>query len=230
MVKAKRLTHTIFSEKGIALPTDGMALKKKAPEPLIDRASRKRRGPDTTKPHRAVSPEDLPRIDWELDHAAYRLTEEEIKLFEEMLPNREVRWLLPVPRGNSDEEINARRNLSGEQVMVLRGKPICVMKEQKPSASRTARIGNLLHIWAEPKTGFDIREEESETLKVKLPVAVSAGAQAGKQEGLKGIRWDQDYVVYPLDETERVLCSLMKERELLWIVPVPGGEQGSDIV
>jgi hypothetical protein len=228
------LSRTLLGKAGIPLPTDGMRLRRgerpHLSEMFRSSASLHLEGPsqDTTVKRKLPMAQDLPDIQLRHEHKAYRLGIDEMGMCEEVLQERRIKWILPVPAGSTDSDKAIRHRLKGANIIHLRGVDYYVLEERHgfAQASKAARVGDVLHIWFEPKVDESAFEKPDITVKVRFKKEQPPGSKPGKKDGVRGIVWDKPYVTCVLDETEEsVLSGIMKERELLWMAPVPSEDK-----
>jgi hypothetical protein len=225
-----RLSETLLGRAGLPLSTDGMRLRKRE-LPDIGRVLRssvrlhlEEPSQDCTMKQQLPLSRDLPAIELGHAHKAYRLGTDEMGMCEEVFQERRLKWIVPVPAGSSDSDKAIRNRLKDADRIYLRGISYYVFEDRHgfAHASKAARLGDVLHIWFEPRNDYSVVEEGDVTVKVVLTKEQPPGSMPGRKGGVKGIVWDQPYVTYVLDQVEESISSnCMQERELLWLAPVP---------
>jgi hypothetical protein len=227
-MRRMRLSDTLIGKAGIALPTDGMSLRRQR-KPHLGYLFRKsadlhQEAPGTGGRMESLGSKEMPPIELGHKHKAYKLSKDEMGMCQDIFPESRLKWILPVPSGESDAERAVRRRLEGSRKLWLRGVPYYVFEDKHgfASASKAARVRDALHVWFEPRTDYSVVEEGDVTLKIVLSKEQPPGSKPGRKEGLRGIVWDEPYVTYVLSEIEeRIVSNAMGERELMWMAPVP---------
>ncbi|HSB46926.1 MAG TPA: hypothetical protein VLD37_02845 [Candidatus Bilamarchaeum sp.] len=120
-------------------------------------------------------------IPWNDQHSQFTLSEHELTMCEDILEERKLYWIVPVPEA-SDEKAAAR--FAKDTVVRLRGRAYHVIEgDGFAGARRIARLGNLVHSWPEAMTNYEFLESISTSLSaeykvasVEWPAALSGGS------------------------------------------------------
>ncbi|MEW6035471.1 MAG: hypothetical protein AB1529_02565 [Candidatus Micrarchaeota archaeon] len=165
----------------------------------------------------SISVEMVLGIPWDEAHATYRLDEGEISASESVLPERALRWLLPVPP--IDTEDAAGRSVldrfAKEPTVTLNGKRYYVISGEEgfADARRVARTGNTLHIWQSAMVDYEFLGERD-----------PSGATLMTGE------WSLDLRFHKLSEEEiAAFGHALPEGKPLWLHPLPDSAVQGDM-
>jgi hypothetical protein len=110
-------------------------------------------------------------LPWEDKHAEYRLSGREQEACEKDFPEKETKWVLPVPRRDSLEkgDIGILAQFAKETRREFNGREYYVVDAPFAGAKRVARTGCLLHIWPESSTDYEFLGEVSGGIDLSQP-------------------------------------------------------------
>ncbi len=161
----------------------------------------------------SISIELVLGLPWEDEHSQYRLSGREMQSCDRDLPEREVRWVLPVPpKGSGDKaERGVLERFSGETRREFNGKEYYIVEAPFAGARRVARTGCILHIWPETSTDYDFLGEVSGETGL-------AQAQTGD--------WSINMKARMLSPEEVAEYSkLLPDRKPVFVHPVPSSQE-----
>lgn len=160
----------------------------------------------------SISIELIFGLPWEDGHRLYTLTEREQEECEGALPEREKKWVLPVPPSDTkDKGQRAVLDLfSNETRRTFNGKEYYIVDAPFAGAKSVARTGKVLHMWSEAITDFEYLGEPSAGFDVNQP-------QTGE--------WAIGSVGVILSAEEAAQCALViPDRKPVFLHPVPKSE------
>ncbi len=111
---------------------------------------------------------EKPGLIWREGPRAQELSNAEFVECEVVLPEREKRWILPVPEGRTEDEQTILTSLAHMPQVKLQGRQYYILEGQFATSRRCARVGRELHYWKDEITdleflrerGIDAREYE----------------------------------------------------------------------
>ncbi len=159
-------------------------------------------------------------LPWKQDFIAHTLEGDELRDAAIVLPERAVRWLLPVPDAGSSEGAAKAlfRRFKDEPRLTIGGRSYFVFagKEGFAGAKWCARTGSLLQVWSEPGTDYSLEDSADGSSGSIRVLDTSKGAEGA------GIPWDEGHVRYMLQSEEYVASfAALPERAVRWLIPAP---------
>ncbi len=161
----------------------------------------------------SISIELMLGLPWEEQHSIYRLTDREQQECEKALPERETRWVLPVPPGDSKEkgEVAILAQFAHETRREFNGREYYIVQKPFGGAKRAARTGCLLHIWPESSTDYEFLGEVS--------------GETGLSQPMTG-EWSINMKCHIMSVEEISQCSsVLPEGKPVFLHPVPPSEE-----
>ncbi|MFH0885217.1 MAG: hypothetical protein V1861_05910, partial [Candidatus Micrarchaeota archaeon] len=204
------LSSLLDSEPGQSVAPEKKGAKDAKKEPFIFLEPEIQGGEETSI---SISIELLVGLPWEGKHSVYRLTHGEQAACEKMLPERETRWVLPVPPKDSKDrgDVATLQQLAGETRREFNGKEYFVIKTPFGGAKRAARTGCLLHIWPESSTDYEFLGEVSGETDLSQPMTGE---------------WSINMKCHILSGNEMAqYASLLPENKPVFLHPVPASEE-----
>lgn len=119
----------------------------------------------------SISIEMIVGLPWEDGHRIYTLTDRELDECERALPERETKWVLPVPPSDTKHkgEKAILEQFAKETRREFNGKEYYIVDAPFPGAKSAARTGKVLHVWAEASTDCEFLGEPSAGFDVNQP-------------------------------------------------------------
>ncbi len=164
----------------------------------------------------AHAPAGLP---WEQEYMTHTLEGEELVAGKIVLPERAVRWLMPLPDESTPEAAAKAifRRFRDEPRLTLGGKTYFVFAggEGFAGAKWCARTGNMLQIWSAAMTDYSVESSMGGS-------APAVRAMEGTESSGPGLPWDASHVQHMLQGDELVAAfGALPERAVRWLVPAP---------
>jgi hypothetical protein len=161
----------------------------------------------------SISIELLLGLPWEDQHSVYRLTGREQEDCEKVLPERETRWVLPVPPKDSKDkgDVATLKQFANETAREFNGREYYIVKAAFGGAKRAARTGCLLHIWPESSTDYEYLGEVS--------------GETGLSQPMTG-EWSINMKCHIMSGEEIARCSsILPDNRPVFLHPVPPSEE-----
>ncbi|MFN7991737.1 MAG: hypothetical protein U0R44_06300 [Candidatus Micrarchaeia archaeon] len=160
-------------------------------------------------------------IPWGDEHVEHRLSEDERVMCDDLMPERKVLWLVPVPpSGTKDKgDLEVITRFKEEPIVRIAGKAYYVYEGESGygNARKIARVGDTLQVWPVATTDYEILGEPS--MEIKKPLS---------QPARKRSEWPDSFYTHQMSEEEMAdHRDHLPEGAPVLIYPVP--EPGSEI-
>ncbi|MCI0503909.1 hypothetical protein L0Y65_04320 [Candidatus Micrarchaeota archaeon] len=160
----------------------------------------------------SISIEFAAGLPWGDAHATYNLSGKELETLEALLPERLRTWVIPAPDAKSTDrgERMTLEQFAEDQRVQINGKEYYFTMSAFAGARNVMRVGDLLHIWHEASTDYDMLGEVSGEVGLGQP-------RTGE--------WSLNMKAHILSREELFKCSaLLPDGKPVFIHPVPESE------
>ncbi len=141
---------------------------------------------------------------WEDEHTTYRLTNDEIAICEQALPNRQRRYILPVPEEDEKGAEMVKMALKDEDKVRIAGKSYFIMDMEFAGAKIVARVGNVINVWPHAATNYEFLGK----IGVDTPE-------------YDEVEWSNKIILKVRDEEKEIADGLIPQNRPVLLHPVP---------
>lgn len=123
------------------------------------------------------------------DHVRVELSESELAMCVDALPERDVRWLVPVPPANTNltAELEILTAFKDERIMSLGDEQYYISEKEFASAKMVARTGNIINVWPSACTEYEFVEQRDSAEQQKLDLALLEASEKGETRKVKDL-------------------------------------------